>query len=105
MRSILSPFLDGFRGLQQGGVLFQSVMLSAAIWLVITLQLWCFMLAYVDHFPFVGSLFLMAITVVGVAIPTPGGAGGFQFFMDLALVNFFRTLSFSHRSAVAGRRH
>jgi hypothetical protein len=31
----------------------------------------------------------MAITVVGVAIPTPGGVGGFQFFMDLALVNFF----------------
>jgi hypothetical protein len=47
------------------------------------------MLAYLDHFPFVGSLFLMAITVVGVAIPTPGGAGGFQFFMDLALINFF----------------
>ena len=89
LRSILSPFLDGFRGLQQGGVLFQSILLSAAIWLVITLQLWCFMLAYLDYFPFTGSLFLMAITVVGVALPTPGGAGGFQFFMDLALVNFF----------------
>jgi uncharacterized membrane protein YbhN (UPF0104 family) len=89
LRSILSPFLDGFRGLQQGGVLLQSILLSAAIWLVITLQLWCFMLAYLDYFPFTGSLFLMAITVVGVAIPTPGGAGGFQFFMDLALVNFF----------------
>ena len=89
LRSILLPFLDGFRGLQQGGVLFQSIILSAAIWLVITLQLWCFMLAYLDHFPLVGSLFLMTITVVGVAIPTPGGAGGFQFFMDLALVNFF----------------
>lgn len=89
LRAILMPFLDGFRGLQQGGVLFQSVLLSAAIWLVITLQLWCFMHAYLDSFPLVGSLFLMAITVVGVAIPTPGGVGGFQFFMDLALVNFF----------------
>ncbi|MCI0421094.1 MAG: flippase-like domain-containing protein [Acidobacteria bacterium] len=89
LRNILLPFLDGFRGLQQGGVLFQAVVLSIAIWLVITVQLWCFMHAYLDEFPFVGSLFLMAITVVGVAIPTPGGAGGFQFFMDLALVNFF----------------
>jgi uncharacterized protein (TIRG00374 family) len=89
LRSIFLPFLDGFRGLQQGGVLLQSILLSAAIWLVITLQLWCFMHAYLDHFPFIGSLFLMAITVVGVAIPTPGGVGGFQFFMDLALVNFF----------------
>ena len=104
LRSILSPFLDGFRGLQQGGVLFQSVLLSVAIWLVITLQLWCFMHAYLDHFPFVGSLFLMAITVVGVAIPTPGGAGGFQFFMDLALVNFFARYLSSHdpQSQAAG---
>jgi hypothetical protein len=47
------------------------------------------MRAYLDSFPFVGALFLMAITVVGVAIPTPGGVGGFQFFMNLALVNFF----------------
>ena len=29
------------------------------------------------------------ITVVGVAIPTPGGVGGFQFFMQLALTHFF----------------
>jgi len=89
LQTLLLPFLDGFRGLQRGGVLFQSIVLSLVIWLVITLQLWCFMLAYLDHFPFIGSLFLMAITVVGVAIPTPGGAGGFQFFMNLALVNFF----------------
>jgi uncharacterized protein (TIRG00374 family) len=104
LRSILSPFLDGFRGLQQGGVLFQSVILSVVIWLVITLQLWCFMHAYLDHFPFAGSLFLMAITVVGVAIPTPGGAGGFQFFMDLALVNFFARYLSAHdpQSQAAG---
>jgi hypothetical protein len=28
--------------------------------------------------------------VVGVAIPTPGGVGGFQFFMNLSLIHFFR---------------
>ena len=89
IQSIFLPFLEGFRGLQQGGVLLQAVVLSLAIWLTITMQLWCMMYAYVDRFPFVGALFLMAITVVGVAIPTPGGVGGFQFFMNLALVNFF----------------
>lgn len=89
LQRILRPFLEGFRGLQRGGVLFQAVVLSTAIWIAITLQLWCMMHAYLDSFPFVGALFLMAITVVGVAIPTPGGVGGFQFFMSLALVNFF----------------
>jgi hypothetical protein len=46
-------------------------------------------LAYLGTFPFAGALLIMALTVIGVAIPTPGGVGGFQFFMDLALVNFF----------------
>ena len=89
LQKVLSPFLEGFRGLQSGGVLLQASVLSLAIWISITLQLWCMMYAYIDGFPFVGALFLMAITVVGVAIPTPGGIGGFQFFMSLGLMNFF----------------
>ena len=89
IRRVLLSFLEGFRALQRGGALFQAMVLSAAIWLTISLQLWCLMQAYLVGFPFMGAIFLMAITVVGVAIPTPGGVGGFQFFMDLALVNFF----------------
>jgi glycosyltransferase 2 family protein len=85
----LVPFLHGFHAIQQGKALVKVVFLSAAIWLVITCQLWFLMEAYLDHFPFIGALFITAITVVGVAIPTPGGVGGFQFFMNLALVNFF----------------
>jgi hypothetical protein len=78
---------------------------SAAIWLVITPAVVVLLLA-TDPLSFVGSLFLMAITVVGVAIPTPGGAGGFQFFMDLRNSGqFFRTLSFRPRPSVPGRRH
>jgi glycosyltransferase 2 family protein len=89
IQPILRPFLEGFRALQQGGVLVQAAFLSGAIWLTITLQLWCLVRAYLVDFPFLGGVFLMAITVVGVAIPTPGGVGGFQFFMNLGLVNFF----------------
>jgi glycosyltransferase 2 family protein len=89
LRRLALPFLEGFRGLQRGGVLLQAMALSLSIWIAITLQLWCMMHAYLDGFPFTGALFLMALTVVGVAIPTPGGVGGFQFFMNLALVNFF----------------
>jgi hypothetical protein len=89
IRRHLVPFLDGFRALQQGGALFKVAVLSLVIWLVISLQLWLMTLAYLDGFPFLGAVFLMAITVVGVAIPTPGGVGGFQFFMNLGLVHFF----------------
>jgi hypothetical protein len=85
----LVPFLEGFRALHQGGAFLKVTFLSIAIWLVITCQLWFLTLAYLDSFPFTGALFMMAITVVGVAIPTPGGVGGFQFCMSLVLVNFF----------------
>ena len=89
IRKILQSFLEGFRALQQGGALVKTLTLSLAIWLVITCQMWMMLRAYLETFPFTGALFLMCITVVGVAIPTPGGVGGFQFFMNLGLVNFF----------------
>ena len=96
LQRILRPFLEGFRALQRGGVLFQAVLLSGLIWLTISLQLWCLVRAYLFDFPFLGSVFIMAITVVGVAIPTPGGVGGFQFFMTLGLVHFFSQYLSAH---------
>lgn len=89
IRQHLAPFLEGFRALQMGGAFFKAAGLSLAIWLIIACQLWVMTLAYLNAFPFFGAIFLMALTVVGVAIPTPGGVGGFQFFMNLGLVDFF----------------
>ena len=105
LRSILSPFLDGFRGLQQGGVLFQSVMLSVAIWLVITLQLWCFMHAYLDHFPFVGSLVPDGDHRGRRGHPYAWWRWRLPVLHGLGLGQFLCPLSFRPRSAVAGCRH
>jgi len=89
IRRMVLHFADGFRALHSGSAVAKAALLSVAIWLVITAQLWCLVLAYLGTFPFAGALLIMALTVVGVAIPTPGGVGGFQFFMDLALIHFF----------------
>jgi uncharacterized protein (TIRG00374 family) len=89
IRRHLAPFLEGFRALQMGGTLLKVAGLSLAIWFIIACQLWFMTLAYLNTFPFLGAIFLMTITVVGVAIPTPAGLGGFQFFMNLGLVNLF----------------
>ena len=86
---IIASFADGFRALQQGGERVRVVALSLAIWAAITLQLWLLVKAYLINFPLPGAVLLTVITVVGVAIPTPGGIGGFQFFMNLALIHFF----------------
>ncbi len=89
IRRHLLPFLEGFRGLMSRGGAFKAAMLSLAIWMSIVTQLWFFTRAYIDGFPYAGTLVLMVLTVVGVAIPTPAGVGGFQFFMNLALVHLF----------------
>jgi glycosyltransferase 2 family protein len=89
IRRITLSFLEGFRALHSGRAVAGVLVLSIAIWLVITAQVWCLLQAYLDGFPFTGTLLIMALTVIGVAIPTPGGVGGYQFFMDLALINFF----------------
>jgi hypothetical protein len=84
-------FMDGLRSIQSRSAAVKVFLLSLLIWIAISLQLWCLMRAYLDVFPVPGVLMIMAITVIGVAIPTPGGVGGFQFFMNLALVHFFRS--------------
>jgi uncharacterized protein (TIRG00374 family) len=83
-------FLDGLRAMQSRSAAAKTIILSLLIWLIISVQLWCLTRAYIDMFPFTGAIFIVAVTVVGVAIPTPGGVGGFQFFMNLSLIHFFR---------------
>ncbi|MBZ5495979.1 MAG: flippase-like domain-containing protein [Acidobacteriia bacterium] len=89
IRGLVLHFLDGFRALQSRGAMPRVVLLSFAIWLAITMQLWCLVRAYLSGFPLAGTVLLVVLTVVGVSIPTPAGVGGFQFFMSLGLVNFF----------------
>ncbi len=96
IRRLVLSFVDGFRALHSGRAVAKVLVLSVAIWLAITAQLWCFTLAYLSDFPFRGTLLVMALTVIGVAIPTPGGVGGFQFFMNLALVHFFADYLSAH---------
>ena len=78
--------------------------LSLLIWLTICAQLWCLVRAYIDAFPIAGTFLILAVTVVGVAIPTPGGIGGYQYLMTLALIQFFRPFlsEFNPESQAAG---
>jgi len=89
LHGFILPFLEGFRVLENRSSVIYASLLSAAIWLSITLQIWCLIRAYLVEFPMAGSLLLMALTVVGVSIPTPAGVGGYQFFMNLTLTSFF----------------
>lgn len=88
--SITHSFLDGFKFLTRPG--------TAIITLVMTLLIWGLYLGsmYVSFFAFglgplgLGAAFVtLAISTIGVAIPTPGGTGTYHAFTSQTLTQLF----------------
>jgi len=70
---------------------FVKVLLcTAGVWAALTSQFW-FAAKSVDHtLPYDSSFFITGVTTVGLAIPTPGGIGGFHKACQLVLTRFYR---------------
>lgn len=104
IRKHVLAFLDGLRAMQNRSTAVKTLALSLMIWLTICAQLWCLIRAYIDAFPIAGIFLILAVTVVGVAIPTPGGVGGYQYLMSIALIQFFHPFlsEFNAESQAAG---
>lgn len=65
------------------------VFCTAGVWACLTSQFWLATQA-VDHpLPFDSSFFVTGVTTVGLAIPTPGGIGGFHKACQLVLTRFY----------------
>ncbi|MGQ0732942.1 MAG: lysylphosphatidylglycerol synthase transmembrane domain-containing protein [Acidobacteriota bacterium] len=62
---------------------------SLVLWLVIALQVWVIAVAFGIRFPFSGAFLIMAMLVVGVSIPTPGGVGGTHEAFRLGVTSFY----------------
>jgi glycosyltransferase 2 family protein len=62
---------------------------TACIWFCLTSQFWFVLAAAHRPLPFDASLFLNAATTVGIAIPTPGGIGGFHKVCQWVLTTFY----------------
>ena len=62
---------------------------TAAIWLCLISQYWFVLLASHRVLPLDAALFLSAATTVGVAIPTPGGVGGFHKMCQWVLTTYY----------------
>ena len=67
------------------GVLIATV----CIWACLTSQFWFVLIAAHRQLPFDSSLFLNAATTLGIAIPTPGGIGGFHKICQYVLTTFY----------------
>ena len=78
---------------------FVTVLLcTAGVWACLTSQFWFATMAAHHPLPFDSSFFVTGVTTVGLAIPTPGGIGGFHKACQLVLTRFY---GFSVDSSVA----
>jgi len=82
-------FINGLRIIQRPTELVRVLLASFAIWIVIFLQADFTLRAFDIHLPLRASFLLVTLTVLGLAIPTPGGAGGFHAALKLGLAGFF----------------
>jgi glycosyltransferase 2 family protein len=75
---VAEKFAAGLGAVRRPGRLFGALMLSLPLWLLIALGVWSVAVAFRLDVPFTGSFLLVAMLVIGVAVPTPGAVGGFH---------------------------
>lgn len=67
----------------------QVLLCTAGVWACLTGQFFLTTLAIHRPLPFDSAFFVTGVTTVGLAIPTPGGVGGFHKACQLVLTNFY----------------
>ncbi|HOC44295.1 MAG TPA: lysylphosphatidylglycerol synthase transmembrane domain-containing protein [Thermoanaerobaculales bacterium] len=89
LANFLNHFLDGLRILQRPRGLLVTMAASLVIWYVIYWQVRVALLAFGIDLPLRAAYFLVTLSVIGLAIPTPGGIGGMHKAIQLGLTAFF----------------
>ncbi len=87
--AVLETFLEGLRSVRRGKELAFSILLSIAMWLTIDLGVFVGLKAFGLHLHFFDTLLLMVPIAVGIAVPTPGGVGSYEFLCQISLVDFW----------------
>ncbi|NCO69051.1 MAG: hypothetical protein GW878_00800, partial [Acidobacteria bacterium] len=82
----LAHLLDGLEVLRSPRGLAEVAAWSGALWFVIGLQLVALARAFAMNMTLAGSFVTVAISVIGLAVPTPAGVGGFHAAVQFALV-------------------
>ena len=88
-RSVLTKFGDGLGVAREPGRLAVVFAWSFAMWLCVCASAWYVCQAFGIGLPVSGSLVVMVMMVLGVAVPTPAGAGGFHAAFQLGVTSFY----------------
>ncbi|MEW5981553.1 MAG: lysylphosphatidylglycerol synthase transmembrane domain-containing protein [Acidobacteriota bacterium] len=86
---LVQLFTTGLGVVRQPGRLLAASALSLPLWLAIAAGVWFATRAFGIEMPFPGSFLLLALLVVGVAVPTPGAVGGFHEAYRIGATVFF----------------
>lgn len=82
-------FAEGLAVARDPGSLLVSLGWSALLWLSIGFGVWATSRAFHIDVSFPGSFLLIALLSVGVAVPTPGGVGGFHEAFRIGATAFY----------------
>lgn len=86
---LVHTFAEGLTIVRQPRRLATAIALSVPLWLSIAFGIWLVTRAFHIAMPFTGAFVIVALLVVGVAVPTPGAVGGFHYFYRLGATAFF----------------
>jgi uncharacterized protein (TIRG00374 family) len=75
---VAEKFATGLGAIRRPGRLLGALVWSFPLWLSIGVGIWAVARAFSLAVPFTGSFLMIALLVVGVAVPTPGAIGGFH---------------------------
>lgn len=82
-------FTETLKITKNRGAFIRVLLCTAGVWFSLTSQFWFATQAVSHPLPFDSSFFITGVTTVGLAIPTPGGIGGFHKACQLVLTRFY----------------
>jgi uncharacterized protein (TIRG00374 family) len=86
---LAQTFAEGFAVVRRPERLMAALAWSLVLWVIIGAGIWAAAVAFGIAMPFTGGLLMLVPLVVGVAVPTPGGVGGFHEAFRLGATSFF----------------
>jgi uncharacterized protein (TIRG00374 family) len=84
---LVHEFIDGLKFFHSPGNLLMYTLLSFVVWLSIILYYWVLMFAFHVRVPYFLLVPFVFMTMVGASIPTPGMAGGYDYFSKLGMTS------------------
>jgi uncharacterized protein (TIRG00374 family) len=84
-----SSFLDGMQSVRHPRTLAATAFLSVALWAIVCGQVYFLFRAFRLPLGPAASILIVVATLIGLAIPTPGGVGGFHKLCQVALTLFY----------------